>query len=256
MKNSLRRDLMDGKYLTGTLLTIPSPEIAEILAKSGFDWLFIDLEHSSISLQTAQLMVQAASPQSYCVIRCPANDEAWINRCLDTGADGIIIPQVKTQKEAEYAAHFAKYAPVGGRSVGISRAHGYGMRFNEYMERANEDTALIIQCEHIEAIYDLPSILQVTGIDCVFVGPYDLSASMNKTGQLKDAEVVDSIESIRKMASESNMPLGIFGTAPEFVKAYKHQGFGLLAVNSDTLMLSRSAKDILQNLQNGPTAKT
>jgi 2-dehydro-3-deoxyglucarate aldolase/4-hydroxy-2-oxoheptanedioate aldolase len=248
MKQSLRKDLIEGKSLTGTLLTLPSPEVAEILAKSGFDWLFIDLEHSAISLQTAQTIIQAASSQSYCVIRCPSNDEAWINRCLDTGADGIIIPQVKTQKEAEYAAHFAKYAPLGGRSVGISRAHGYGMTFNEYMERANEDTALIIQCEHIEAIDNLPAILEVEGIDCVFVGPYDLSASMNKTGQLKDPEVVNAIERIRKMASESNMPLGIFGTAPEFVKAYKEKGFNLLTVNADTLMLSRSAMDVLQNI--------
>ena len=250
MKQSLRKDLREGKSLTGTLLTLPSPEVAEILAKSGFDWLFIDMEHSAISLQTAQTIIQAASTQSYCVIRCPSNDEAWINRCLDTGADGIIIPQVKTQKEAEYAAHFAKYAPLGGRSVGISRAHGYGMDFNEYMERANEDTALIIQCEHIEAIDNLPSILDVKGIDCVFVGPYDLSASMNKTGQLKDPEVVNAIERISKMASESNMPLGIFGTAPEFVKAYKQKGFNLLTVNADILMLSRSAKDILQKINN------
>jgi 2-dehydro-3-deoxyglucarate aldolase/4-hydroxy-2-oxoheptanedioate aldolase len=248
MKQSLRKDLIEGKSLTGTLLTLPSPEVAEILAKSGFDWLFIDLEHSAISLQTAQTIIQAASSQSYCVIRCPSNDEAWINRCLDTGADGIIIPQVKTKKEAEYAAHFAKYAPLGGRSVGISRAHGYGMTFNEYMERANEDTALIIQCEHIEAIDNLPAILKVEGIDCVFVGPYNLSASMNKTGQLKDPEVVNAIERIRKMASESNMPLGIFGTAPEFVKAYKEKGFNLLTVNADTLMLSRSAMDVLQNI--------
>jgi len=248
MKQSLRKDLREGKSLTGTLLTLPSPEVAEILAKSGFDWLFIDMEHSAISLQTAQTIIQAASTQSYCVIRCPSNDEAWINRCLDTGADGIIIPQVKTQKEAEYAAHFAKYAPLGGRSVGISRAHGYGMDFNEYMERANEDTALIIQCEHIEAIDNLPSILDVKGIDCVFVGPYDLSASMNKTGQLKDPEVVNAIERISKMASESNMPLGIFGTAPEFVKAYKQKGFNLLTVNADILMLSRSAKDVLQDI--------
>jgi 2-dehydro-3-deoxyglucarate aldolase/4-hydroxy-2-oxoheptanedioate aldolase len=248
MEQSLRKDLIQGKSLTGTLLTLPSPGVAEILAKSGFDWLFIDLEHSAISLQTAQTIIQTASSQSYCVIRCPSNDEAWINRCLDTGADGIIIPQVKTQKEAEYAAHFAKYAPLGGRSVGISRAHGYGMTFKEYMERANEDTALIIQCEHIEAIDNLPAILEVEGIDCVFVGPYDLSASMNKTGQLKDPEVVNAIERIRKMASESNMPLGIFGTAPEFVKAYKKQGFNLLTANADTLMLSRSARDVLQNI--------
>lgn len=256
MKQSLRKDLLDGKSLTGTLLTIPSTEVAEILSNSGFDWLFIDLEHSSISIQTAQLIVQAASHQSYCVIRCPSNDEAWINRCLDTGADGIIIPQVKTQKEAEYAAHFAKYAPMGGRSVGISRAHGYGMTFNNYMERANEDTALIIQCEHIEAIDNLPAILGVKGIDCVFVGPYDLSASMNKTGQLKDQNVVNSIERIRKTASESNMPLGIFGTSPEFVKPYEQLGFSLLAINSDALMLSRSAKDILQNMQDGSSIKT
>lgn len=249
MKRSLRKDLLEGRVLTGTLLTLPSAEVAEILAKIGFDWLFIDMEHSSISLQQAQSIVQAAFPFSYCVIRCPSNEEAWIKRCLDTGADGIIIPQVKTKKEAQYAAHFAKYAPLGGRSVGISRAHGYGIEFNDYMQRANEDTALIIQCEHTEAIDFLPDILQVGGIDCVFIGPYDLSASMNKTGELQNQEVVTAIRRIRDMASQSGMPLGIFGIESEFVKSYENQGFNLLAVSMDVLMLGKSAKEIHNKMQ-------
>lgn len=249
MKESLIQRIKEGKQLIGTLLTLPSAEVGEILAKKGFDWLFIDLEHSPISLEQAQAIIQAASPLTYCVVRCPSNDEAWIKRCLDMGADGIIIPQVKTREEAEYAAHFAKYAPLGGRSVGISRAHGYGIDFNEYMQRANEDIALIIQCEHIDAVDNLPEILQVQGIDCVFVGPYDLSASMNKMGQVHDPKVTDTIGKIREMCSNAGMPAGIFGTSPDVVKKYQQQGFNLLAVNMDVLMLGKSAGETLEDMK-------
>jgi 2-dehydro-3-deoxyglucarate aldolase/4-hydroxy-2-oxoheptanedioate aldolase len=249
MKKSLIKALQDRQSLIGTLLTIPSAGVAEILAKSGFDWLFIDLEHSSIGLQQAETIIQAASPLSYCVVRCPSNEEGWIKRVLDIGADGIIIPQVKTREEAEYAAHYSKYPPMGGRSVGISRAHGYGIEFNEYMEHANEDIALIIQCEHIDAIENLPDILQVKGIDCVFVGPYDLSASMNKMGKVQDREVVDSIEYIRDKCTDAGMPLGIFGTSTDIVNTYKKQGFGLLAVNMDVLMLGKGANETLMDMR-------
>lgn len=251
MKKSFRKRLIAGENLSGTLLTLPSPQVVEIMALTGFDWLFIDMEHSSITLSQAEEMVRAAGASVHTVVRCPLNNEAWIKRCLDLGADGIILPRVNTKKEAEYAVRCAKFPPTGERSVGITRAHGYGVHFNEYMESANEDVALILQCEHIEGVRNLPDIIQTEGVDGIFVGPYDLSASMNKTGQVDDAEVKDSINQIRETCQRENMPLGIFGTTPEAVTPYRQEGFSLLAAGVDSMMIARQAKNLLHQLKNG-----
>ena len=251
MKPSLRKKLSDGQSLIGTLLTLPNPQIAEILTLAGFEWLFIDMEHSAITLPQAEEMVRAASSRAYTVIRCPLNDEAWIKRCLDLGADGIILPRVNSKKEAEYAVRCAKYPPVGERSVGITRAHGYGMQFNEYMQRANQDVALILQCEHIDGVRELPDIVRTEGVDAIFVGPYDLSASMNKTGRVDDPEVKEAINQIGETCKKEDMPLGIFGTTPDAVKPYLQDGFTLVAVGVDSLMFASQAKHILEQIKGG-----
>jgi len=249
MGKSFRQRLIAHEELLGTLLSLPSPEIAELLAKTGFDWLFIDMEHSTIGLKDAQRMIQAAEPNAHSIIRVPGNDEIWIKRCLDTGAEGIIVPQVNTREEAEQAVRFSKYPPQGKRSVGISKAHNYGITFNQYIQDANEEVALIVQCEAQEAIKNLPEILEVEGIDCVFIGPYDLSASMGKTGEVQSPEVVDAITSIQKQCNKKNMPLGIFGGAPEAVKKYKDEEFNLIAVGIDVLMIHNSAKETINKLK-------
>ncbi len=249
MEKSFRQRLIAHEELLGTLISLPSPEIAELMAKSGFDWLFIDMEHSTIGLKQAQHMIQPAEPNAHSIIRVPGNDEIWIKRCLDTGAEGIIVPQVNTKKEAEEAVQFTKYPTKGKRSVGISKAHDYGLSFNEYIKKANEEIALIVQCEHKESVENLPEILEVDGIDCVFIGPYDLSASMGKTGNFQDQEVIDSIAKIEELCKDKNVPLGIFGGASDSVKPYKNRGFTVLTTGIDVLMLSSSAKEILKKMQ-------
>jgi 2-dehydro-3-deoxyglucarate aldolase/4-hydroxy-2-oxoheptanedioate aldolase len=249
MQTSFKKRLVDKEQMIGTLLTLPSPEIAELLSKAGFDWLFIDMEHSSITLKDAQSMIQAASPNAHCVVRVPGNDEIWLKRVLDIGPAGIIIPQVNTMEQAQYAVKFSKYPPVGKRSAGISRAHGYGLDFARYIEEANDDTAVIVQCEHKESIKNLPEIIGVEGIDCIFVGPYDLSGSYNKLGKVDDTEIINAIETIQKTCVEAGMPLGIFGGKPEAVLPYSKTGFNLIAMGLDVLMLSQSAQYNLKKLK-------
>ncbi|HKL37913.1 MAG TPA: aldolase/citrate lyase family protein [Bacteroidales bacterium] len=249
MAQSFRKKLIEGETMIGTLLTIPSPAVAEIMVQSGFDWLFIDMEHSTISLQDAEGMIRAAGNKAHCIIRCPSNDEAWIKRCLDTGADGIILPRINTLKEAQYAVYHAKYPPVGNRSVGISRAHGYGSMFNEYLERANEDIALIIQCEHRDALGELDQMVALEGIDAIFVGPYDLSASMNKTGQVEAPEVQKAIDQIQQVTRKAQKPLGIFATTPSGIKKWQHQDFSLLAMGVDSALLASAGKQILKQFK-------
>jgi len=235
--------------LIGTLQTLPSPEITEVLCSAGFDWLFVDLEHGAMGIGDAQTILQAAAPQMPCLLRVPVNDETWIKKALDIGAAGIIVPQVRTAEEAQQAVRCCRYPPEGLRSVGIARAHGYGERFQDYMASANDAIVVVIQIEHVDALAHLPAILDVTGVDAIFVGPYDLAASMGKMGRPDDADVVAAIGRVTTGAGKKDVPLGIFGATADAVKPYIDQGYSLIAVGMDTLLLSRAARDIHAGLK-------
>ena len=185
---SFAERLRKGERLIGTLVSLPSAEITEILSETGFDWLFIDAEHGAFNPQQAQTLLQAAG-QCPCVIRVPAGDEVWIKKALDIGGAGIIAPQVHTAEQAEQIVRYCKYSPDGSRGVGIGRAHKYGIRFEDYIKTANENIAVILQAESREAIDNIESITSVEGIDAILIGPYDLSASLGKIGKVTDPEV-------------------------------------------------------------------
>lgn len=245
MKYSLNNKRLQGLPLVGTMVTLPSPELTEILCSAGFDWLFIDLEHSAMSIKDAQAILQAAGQQVPCVIRVPVNDETWIKKSLDIGASGIIVPQIMSAEEAAQAVQWCKYPPVGSRSVGIARAQGYGAHFKTYIDSANTETTVILQIEHINAIHNIESIVEIPGIDCLFIGPYDLSASMGKMGHVNDPEIGAAIAKVKKCADSANLPTGIFGMTPEVVRPYIEDGFTLIAVNIDTMIFGDAAKKIV-----------
>jgi 2-dehydro-3-deoxyglucarate aldolase/4-hydroxy-2-oxoheptanedioate aldolase len=249
MKDSFKANLARHQLLVGTIITLPTPAIAEIYGLSGFDWLFVDLEHSAMSISDAQAILQAATPQTPCVIRVPAIEDVWFKKTLDIGAAGIIVPNVRTTQEAERAVQLCKYPPAGTRSVGIARAQGYGDRFQEYLASANDDIAVIIQIEHIDAVDHIESLVQVLGIDGLFIGPYDLAASMGKMGRPTDPEVQEAILRIKRAAEAIKRPLGIFAPSAEAVQPYIQTGYTLVAVGIDTLLLSDAAKNITSLLK-------
>ncbi|MCP3954649.1 MAG: 2,4-dihydroxyhept-2-ene-1,7-dioic acid aldolase [Desulfobacterales bacterium] len=236
---------MKKDLLIGTILTLPSTEIVEIVCQAGLDWLFIDLEHSALSIQDAQRMLQVAGPEIPGLIRVPSNDDVWIKRVLDIGATGIIVPQVNTAADTKRTVRFCKYPPEGSRSVGIARAQGYGDKFQDYVALANQDITVIIQIEHIDAVENIDKILAVPGIDGLFVGPYDLSASMGKTGLTTDPEVQTAIAKVKKAASQINLPMGIFGPTAKTVHPYIEAGYTLIAVGIDTMIVGKAVKEIV-----------
>lgn len=249
MKSNFRKRLLQGDRLTGTIVSLPCPQIAELLSRSGFDWLFIDGEHGCLSVGDIQLLLQAAQPQCPCVVRVAANHEVYIKQALDTGADGVIAPLVNDAETAARVVAWARYPPLGKRSVGIARAQGYGFAFADYVNRANTDVAVIIQVEHVDAVANIASILDVAGIDGVFIGPYDLSASMGKPGDINDADVRHQIETVRQACLERRMALGIFGVDAAAVQPFIRQGYTLAAVGMDTLLLGQSARLVLSALK-------
>lgn len=244
-----REKLKEGKPLIGTVQTLNSPEVTEILAAVGFDWLFIDLEHSILDIGGAQRILQAAGPQCPCVIRPPSQEEVWIKKILDTGAAGIIVPRVKSAEEAARIVKCSKYPPEGDRSVGLSRAHGYGLSFREYVNNANREIAVILQIEHIDAVRDIETIVKIPGIDGLLVGPYDLSGSMGKIGQVNDPEVQQQIQRVRQVCLEVNMVLGIFTANPDDVKPLVEKGFSLIALGIDTMLMGQYLRELVQSVK-------
>ena len=240
--------LRNNELLVGTMLTIPAPEIAEIAAKCGFDWLFMDGEHSPLSTLDWQRMLQAVAGRSAGIIRVAARTEIEIKKVLDIGADGIIAPQVNSADEARRIVEWCRYPPQGGRGVGLARAQGYGLDFASYVESANEHVAVIIQAEHIEAVDNIEQIAQVEGIDAVFIGPYDLSASLNKMGEVDDPEVVAAIDKVTRACQQNNVALGYFGVNAEAVQPYIDQGYKLICAGVDAGFVTQGAQEILQQL--------
>jgi len=246
MNLNIRAHLKKGDLLIGTLITIPAPEVAEIMAELGYDWLFIDTEHGSFNAQKAQGILQAVDHRCPCVIRIPANDEVWIKKALDIGAAGIIAPGVNSAAEAEQIVRMCKYPSRGTRGVGIGRAQGYGLNFKEYVTTANDELAVILQAENINAVENISEIIQVPDVDAILIGPYDLSASMGKMGRTHDAAVQAAIASVTKCCREAGMPLGIFADSAESAAPFIEQGYTLIAVSTDCLHMAQGARKTLK----------
>ena len=241
--------LRNNELLLGTMLTIPAPEIAEMAAKCGFDWLFMDGEHSPLSTLDWQHMLQAVAGRSAGIIRVAARTEMEIKKVLDIGADGIIAPQVNSADEARRIVEWCRYPPQGERGVGLARAQGYGLDFAGYVESANERVAVIIQAEHVEAVDNIEEIARVEGIDAVFIGPYDLSASMNKMGEIDHPEVVRAIDKVTRVCRQNDIALGYFGVTAENVQPYIDQGYRLICAGVDAGFVTQGAQEVLQKLR-------
>ncbi len=241
MNHDLRARLRGGELMFGTMLTLPEPAVAEILADVGFDWLFVDAEHGP--LETAELagILRAASRRVPCIVRVAAAAEVPIKKALDLGAAGVIAPQVNSAEQAADVVRFARYAPEGGRGVGLARAHGYGMAFKGYVARANDEIAVIVQAEHVRAVDQIEAIVRVPGIDAVLLGPYDLSASLGKMGRVDDPEVLAAIEHVTTACRAAGMPLGYFGIDAAAVQPYVERGYTLVVAGVDTLFLGQAA---------------
>ena len=235
--------------LTGTLISMSAPQVAEIVSDSGFDWVLIDMEHSTLSLDSVQNALQVLGEKILKIVRVPGNDEIWIKRVMDTGCDGILVPMVNSATEAIRVVQSSKYPLEGRRSVGLSRAHKYGAGFKEYVENANRELVIMIQIEHREGVKNIDEILKVKGIDSIFIGPYDLSASMGLTGQLSHPEVLSAINLIKEKCLTAGLPYGIFGMTPESMLSDLKDGCTFLLCGVDSAILLNSYQDMLKVLK-------
>jgi 2-keto-3-deoxy-L-rhamnonate aldolase RhmA len=237
------------KQLLGTIYTTGSLQVAEIISHAGFDWVMIDMEHSVLSVEQVQNALPVFGEKILKIVRVPGNDELWIKRVMDTGCDGIMVPMVKTAQDAERLVRSAKYPPEGNRSVGLTRAHGYGQSFAGYVSSANSRIIIMAQIEHKDAVSNIDSILGVKGIDVIFIGPYDLSASMGLAGKVTHPEVVKAIELVKQRCKAASIPWGIFGAGPDGLKKNIEEGCHYILCGVDAALYATACKDLSDKLQ-------
>lgn len=240
--------LRRGDTLIGTLVGLNNSDVVELLAACGYDWLFIDAEHGPFLPGDTLPLLQAAG-NCPCLIRIPAADPVWVKKALDIGAAGIIVPQVHDADQARELVAAAKYSPAGERGVGLGRAHAYGREFESYLQRANNDTVVVLQAESRAAINNIKEIVAVDGVDAILIGPYDLSASLGHIGDVTHAEVRAAIDTVAESCQQAGVKLGIFGVSPEAVRPYMDNGFHLITVGVDSLFLGQAAATALAELR-------
>jgi 2-keto-3-deoxy-L-rhamnonate aldolase RhmA len=253
MPASFRARLRRRDLLVGPMITLSSPEVAELFGEIGFDWIFIDAEHTPIGPPETQALVRAAGGTPG-VVRLPSGEPTVIGKTLDTGAAGIIVAQVNTADETRAIVEAARYAPAGRRGRGLARAHHYGLQLAEYSAAANETVAVIVQAEHRDAVRNIRTIARVEGLDAVLVGPYDLASSLGHPGDVAHRDVQEAIDAVRTACLDAGVPVGIFGLTPEAVAPHIESGFTLIVVGIDVLMLGESAKTVLAGIARGPRA--
>lgn len=249
MTDSLRSRLARGDRLIGTMVTLPTPATAEILSDVGFDWLFVDGEHGPLETSEILGILQAVGGRTPCLVRVPSAEETPIKKVLDLGAAGVIAPQVNTPEQAADVVRFSRYAPAGARGVGLARAHGYGLRFQQYVESANEQVTVVVQAEHARAVENIEAIVNVPGIDAVLLGPYDLAASLGKMGQVNDPVVTAAIDRVTRACHTAGIPLGYFGVTAEAIRPYVEADYTLIVAGVDTLFLAGAAQRLLAEMR-------
>ncbi len=210
------------------------------------------MEHSVLEISEVQMLIQVLdSQQCPAIVRLTSNHPDQIKRVMDAGAAGVMVPMVKTAADAEAAVQAVYYPPRGRRGVGLARAQGYGARFQEYRHWLEDNAIIVAMIEHIDAVNDIDSILSVPGIDAYIIGPYDLSGSMGRPGELDYPDVQSAIEKVREAGRRLGKPGGIHVVEPdpEALRRNIDAGFNFLGYGLDIRILDTLCRGHMQNIR-------
>src|SRR6266700_1801316 len=227
--NHVKEKLKRGEPVLGAWLNIPNTTTARIMARLGFDWLLIDMEHSAHNPTLMADMVATIADAGTCapLVRIPFNNVEWFKWALDSGAWGVIVPMVNTREEAEHAVSWSKYPPEGTRSIGGQLApYAFGTTDRAaYAQAANDEIMVIVQIESASALQNLDEILSVPGLDVAFVGPNDLHASIGLTPSTEGAEpdFMAALERIKATAKKYRVAAGIMSCVTHVMKKRRRE---------------------------------
>lgn len=248
----LRRRRLKAKFqarekLFGGWVSYTDPSITETFAKAGFDFIAIDMEHTTISLTEAKRIITSAQSEGACCFPRPVSHTNDILKpLLEAGADGLFIQMVETPEQVRALIDNIKFPPVGKRSYGVNRAHGYGFDFDRYITEWNESSSLILQIESIRAVDNIDALLAFPEVDGVMVGPYDISGSLGVPGQTNHPLVRDAGRRVVEAARRAGKSCctQIADVTPERVRDAFDQGFTFAILGSDLFVLWKWAEDM------------
>ncbi len=237
---SIRTRFQRRQRLFGAWTSLGHPSITELFAQAHVDFVGIDLEHSTISQEQAQRIIAAAQIGGVaCLPRVASHNQEAIKRLLDSGADGIIVPNVSTPDEVEQLITWCKYPPRGKRSYGVARAQSYGLSFDDYVKTWNERSVLIIQIESIQAVDVVGKLVSAEEVDGVMIGPYDISGSLGLPGQLDHPRVTSACQRVVEVCQRYEKACGTQLVEPtaERVAAALANGYTFVVLASDVFIL-------------------
>lgn len=252
----IRRKLAEGKATVGSWLQFPSPDVAEMMAKAGYDWVAVDMEHGSFGADGLPDIFRAIEcGGAVPFARLPEASKVWIKIALEAGAQGLIFPMIESREQLDRAIDLATYpgqdfwrddglpAPAY-RGVGFCRANGFGQNFSEYRKDISPNIFLVAQIEHIKAVENLDEILDHRRLDAIMVGPYDLSGSMGLTGKFDNPHFQEIMEKIGRICEKhgSRMGLHIVDPDPAALQSEIDKGCKFIAYGIDSVFLWKAAQ--------------
>ncbi len=254
---TLRNQIDNGTTTVGSWVQLGDESLVEMMATGPFDWLCVDLEHTTIGIDQCGKVIRVSDLAGTPVlVRLSGHDPAQIKRVLDAGATGIIAPMVNTAAEAAAIVEAATYPPAGTRGVGLARAQRYGIGFPDYLERMKSELVCLMQVEHIEGVNNLEDILAVEGVDGFFIGPYDLSASLGHPGDFSHPDVLAAMARVAEVVNRPGVIAGIHVVEPDLdrLRQVVSDGYRFVAFASDMLLFAHRVAQLSDGIESARTA--
>ena len=257
--NPVKRKLREGQVSFGTWLSLGDLYATRLLARMGFDWLTLDMEHQPIDWSTAAAIFGAIADAG-CVplVRVPEGNHFLIKRALDAGAWGIVVPMVNTVEQARAAIAAAKYPPTGNRSLGGGmHSLNFSAAAGDYYAKANDEVLVVLQTESPEGVRNAEAIYSLPGVDAIFVGPVDLRANMRSAdgAEASDEEFERTLQRIVDAGKKTGTPTGMHVMNTDAAHKRAKQGMQFIAVGSELRMMSERAQEIVKQLHPDRGAK-
>ena len=244
---ALKTKLRNRERVFGGWVSYPDPAITETFCMAGFDFVAIDMEHTTISLEQAKQIITACQAEgAACFPRPVSHTNDIIKPLLEAGADGMFIQMVETPEQVQALIDNLKFPPVGRRSYGVNRAHGYGFDFDRYITTWNDSSSLVLQIESVTAVENIDALLAFDEVDGVMIGPYDISGSLGIPGQTNHPKIREAAQKVVEAARRHNKSCctQVADVSAQAVRDVFDQGYTFVILGSDLFVLWKWAENM------------
>ena len=256
MLNRLKELIAEKGNAIGTFLGVTTVPIMECLGYTGLDFVIIDTEHGPYDTETMSDLIKAAELGGMApVVRIADGTHKEIQRAVDNGAQGIIVPCLRSVEDFKKAVDLAKFAPIGNRGFIKARGSGFGNEswasgsLTEYMENSNERVLMLPQCETKEALDNIEEIVAIEGLDGIFIGPFDLSICMGIPAQFDHPDFIAALERVKKACKDAGKLCLIFSGSTADCRKYLAEGYDGVAANIDTVVFTEAYRKVVSDIR-------